>query len=288
VASDLGPIGHQLRNLIDSIVLGSSQDADEVVLSFRNPAFAFIEETFRAAELSDRDRRQRLRLRLALHLAPPNAIDYSPSNPVPRWMLIEQHLVSNLNRSASEVTFLAKEVAATLKSWQEDRQAVNQFRDALLAINGDLCRCCRVEFGASSAMSVVTSDPYKPYYAKDPSSPMNRATVDHIVPVSGFGSNDMDNLQLLCELCNKGKGALEPPLLKHEALYAARPIGEIPWWHRAKLLYFTLEAYSFSCSSCGADTSELTIRKIVTKGAIVSTNLRSACYICEKSGADDH
>lgn len=29
-----------------------------------------------------------------------------------------------------------------------------------------------------------------------------RLTVDHIVPVSRGGTNDLDNLQLLCEKCN--------------------------------------------------------------------------------------
>jgi hypothetical protein len=87
-------------------------------------------------------------------------------------------------------------------------------------------------------------------------------------------------LQLLCELCNRGKGALDPPLLKHEFLHAASPIEEIPWSHRAKLLYFTLEAAEFSCASCGDSDSELTIRKVMMEGAIVSTNLRSLCYRC--------
>lgn len=249
---DLSAVGDRFRNLIESIVLIDQFGNDELLSKFRVPAFAFIEEAFRDAEPSERDRRQRLRLRLALHLAPPSAIAYSLSNPTPRWMLIQRHLVENFSRSADDVEFLAKEVAATLRSWQESRQNVGQYVSTLLSRDGDRCRCCHIRFDSRRAMSVRTGDPYKPYYAKDPSAPMTRATVDHVVPVSGFGSNDLGNLQLLCELCNQGKGALDPPLLKHEFLYASHPIVSIPWMHRAKLLYFTLEAADFECSVCVA------------------------------------
>lgn len=276
---DIDALGFTLRNTIESIVLSDRSDNNGLFAKFRAPAFTFIEEIFRSTDPSERDRRQRLRLKLALHLAPPSAISYSPTNPIPRWRLIQEHLERHLGRVGFDVEFLAKEVAATLKSWQEDRQSVGQYKTALLRRDGDLCQSCYIEFGSSAATSLATNDPYKPYLGKDPSAPMNRATVDHIVPVSGFGSNDFDNLQLLCELCNQGKGSLDPPLLKHEFMYAAKPISEIPWWHRAKLLYFTLEAREFRCSVCD-ERSELTIRKVIEGGAIVSTNLTSKCYEC--------
>ena len=39
------------------------------------------------------------------------------------------------------------------------------------------------------------------------------ATLDHVIPLSAGGTNDEDNFQLLCNLCNQKKGAkLEPRL----------------------------------------------------------------------------
>ena len=273
-------LGGQLRNVIDMLVLSDSIVGDELVESLRAPAFSFVETFLKSRSLVERDQRQRLRLKLALHLAPPEAIAYEVVNPTPRWKLVEQHLIDNLGRSTVEVVMLSKEVAATLKSWQEERQGVAGFKADLLQRDGSTCRACHIEFDSNSAKSIVTADPYKPYFDADPSSPMNCATVDHVEPVSGFGSNNLDNLQLLCRLCNQGKGAFDPPLLKHEAEFAALPIEQIRWGHRAKLLYFALEAGEFSCALCGTSDAELTARKVTLRGAIVSTNLQAVCYAC--------
>ena len=275
----LAQLGPQLRNLIDRIVLSDFR-GDDLIDSLREPAFSFIETSLRSRAVYDRDQRQRLRLKLALHLAPPEAIAYDVQNPKPRWKLIEQHLCDNLSRSTNDVVQLSKEVAATLRSWQEERQSVAGFKAQLLTRDGSRCMSCHIEFDDSSAESIATGDPFKPYFESDPTSPMNCATVDHIEPVSGFGSNTLDNLQLLCKLCNQGKGSFDPPLLKHEAEFAAVPIESIRWGHRAKLLYFALESSDFRCDRCETDDAELTVRKIVPRGAIVSTNLRSSCFGC--------
>lgn len=36
-----------------------------------------------------------------------------------------------------------------------------------------------------------------------------RLTIDHVIPLARSGSNELDNLQLLCRKCNSAKGARE-------------------------------------------------------------------------------
>lgn len=44
---------------------------------------------------------------------------------------------------------------------------------------------------------------------------MSRENFDHIVPLARGGLNDVTNLQLLCESCNKSKSAIEQPTSTH-------------------------------------------------------------------------
>nr|WP_211173190.1 HNH endonuclease [Brasilonema bromeliae] len=59
---------------------------------------------------------------------------------------------------------------------------------------------------ASVRVSVLHKDSYKCVFCGR-SSQQVQLEVDHIVPFSQGGSNNLNNLQTLCTDCNRGKGA---------------------------------------------------------------------------------
>jgi hypothetical protein len=71
-----------------------------------------------------------------------------------------------------------------------------QLRNEILERNGYTCQLC----GAGPG----DSDPYNP-------SRKVRLHVDHITPLSQGGTEDKNNLRVLCSACNQGKSNVTPP-----------------------------------------------------------------------------
>jgi hypothetical protein len=121
-------------------------------------------------------------------------------------------------------------------------------------------------------------DAYKPYY--EAPEELLRPEVDHIEAISALGTNTLSNLQVLCRLCNAGKGRGLGLNLRDEVRYAGTPIGEISRAHRCSLVYYVIRRDGQRCTRCDGTLDELTIRPIVDSGAIVRSNLRTVCTAC--------
>jgi 5-methylcytosine-specific restriction endonuclease McrA len=220
------------------------------------------------------------RLRVALELAPVEAISYAASNPIARWQIIHDHLVKRYPLTTDDlIKQLARRIAVTLADWQEARTSTTPHRRAVWVRSRGKCSACHYDFAAKSSPALARLDPFKPYY-RSPDE-LTSEEIDHLVAISGVGTNDINNLQLLCRWCNFGKGDGLGVDIRREAEYAAIPIDDIPRSHVASLFYMTLADNGFACQQCGAgDDQELTVRLRDDERGFLLSNLRSSCYQC--------
>jgi 5-methylcytosine-specific restriction endonuclease McrA len=86
---------------------------------------------------------------------------------------------------------------AKLLGWsrEDGESTTNEFVRLYMRIqDGDQCRICKRM--------------YSPLLARvAPLFYFSRIEIDHIIPYSLGGRNDVDNYQLLCRECNRSKGA---------------------------------------------------------------------------------
>lgn len=71
-----------------------------------------------------------------------------------------------------------------------------QLRNEILERNGFTCQCCG---GAPN-----DPDPFNP-------SRKLRLHIDHIIPISQGGTDNKDNLRVLCSACNQGRSNIQAP-----------------------------------------------------------------------------
>ncbi len=264
--------------LLDHLVIGSASQPDTArARQYRQFGFVRAASILRSEEDERERRRFDTRLRLALHLAPATAIAYQRSNPVPRWRLVRDHLVNRFGRDPVECEPLSREIALVLDNWERSRDDVTSHRAFLLRRDGPYCANCHVRFD-TEPISLRRADPYKPY-AESPDELLT-IEVDHIEAVSALGTNAVANLQLLCRLCNRGKGDGLGIDTRQEAGNAGTHVHQIPITHRARMLYYVIERDGRRCASCDSTTSELTIRPLVPEGGFIRSNLQAVCVAC--------
>ncbi len=250
-----------------------------------------LEEVLRIFEFkrssSDRDLRE-VKLRIALHLSPPDAIDYDPANLKSRKSLIRRFLQDEHKFEASSAEGLARHIASLLDDWDADRDhALSKYRDHLVLRQDSKCALCKLKFGDEERIRKEEeaglsdlADPYKPYFDGDGVHPYMDPVVDHLKAISVDGSNRIENLQALCGLCNSGKGDGLGVRVSDELGRAAMPVAKVPRFHRMRLLYYRLQMDDGICTLCGNSSNELTVRPKVSSGPFCLTNLRSVCRGC--------
>jgi HNH endonuclease len=216
--------------------------------------------------------REALQHLLAIQLAPRSAIMYRNANPTPRWRLIDRYLSERYALGEAERERLARTVSSVL-----DRAAMGRGPALLAPESVSECGICRLPF-KSEPPSVLSCDPYKPTW--EAPEELCRPEVDHVVAISGLGSHEVSNLQVVCRACNLAKGAgliIDPG---DEIRYAAYPVGDVSRMHRFRLLQWLIRRHDGRCASCGRTVGELTMRPVHDAAPLARTTLSLRCYDC--------
>ena len=231
-----------------------------------------------------------IRLRLALKLAPREALLHRNSDRVSRYEKVRRHIAAEFGYDDEVTAALSRSVTRAVESWGTARADVSHYRDQLVQRDGNECMNCHLDFSwdSPSLTSVGTRDVYKPI-AVSPDS-WAAPSVDHIEPVSTFGTNDLDNLELLCRFCNSGKEDSRGPIPKHEYEYGPKlPLNDVDEYSKSgigfpylrKVFYMTLERAGRKCLMPDCSSSaELTVRLVRPQSLFVLGNLYAVCYDC--------
>jgi hypothetical protein len=255
---------------------------------FKSILLNFLSDNLRLPNIENSIRQSEMRLRVALHFACPSAIVFdNGKTTLTRWGIIKKYILNNFTFTEEEAEKVSRLVAKVLDDWDISRKRGlqnNKFK--LLENQKYLCACCHLSFSDKDRITLEeslalseSSDPYKPYFDETSLDSM-LPQVDHKTVVSKDGTNQTDNLQVLCGLCNLGKGANSGIRPSKELEYGHLPIADIPRSHRMNLIYYRIMMDNCICNNCKSNINELSIRKIHDEGLIVLTNLQAVCYQC--------
>lgn len=217
-----------------------------------------------------------LKLRFALFFSPINGVkEVEIESDLPRYIIITDHINDNFGYNKEESKKVAKAVQTVLDAYEEDRKGLTGYRDTLLKRQSHRCMSCNFHFTKDSPV-YDNHDEYKPLYAKEE---LTNPEVDHIEPVWAMGKNNLENSQVLCKFCNRGKGELMETKIQKEIENARKEPSEINWRYRAEMFYYCVSNEK-QCAQCGNSNLELTVRPIRPDGAYIKSNLKPICIDC--------
>jgi hypothetical protein len=259
---------------------------------FKTLLLDFLSDALKLPSIEYSIRESEMRLRIALHFSCPEAVNFNNgATSLTRWGLIKKHIHKNFAFSPEESEKIARLCAKVLDDWDTTRKSSLQTRrNKLLQRQNFRCACCNLNFNDKERVAkeeelslIENADPFKPYFDGDGVTLAMAPQVDHKTVVSKDGTNQTDNLQVLCGLCNQGKGANSGIRPSKELMHSHLSVVDIPRGHKMSLIYYRLMMDQSKCSSCSSDVNELTVRKICEDGLISLTNLKTICYDCLNS-----
>ena len=107
--------------------------------------------------------------------------------------------------------------------------------------------------------------------------------IDHIVPRAGWGPTREENLEFLCQYCNRGKsiyrwwGELLPMII---AGSLPSVMGDVLYWQINAALVATWMRDSSKCEECSRDSSSVELAAVPLEQWITPLRLRTKCYEC--------
>lgn len=282
----LDPLLGELRELaaeLSRVVLGHDQSSDDGELHLLDESAVDYALKWLRLDAASTVPRPLLRLLVAVQLSPRAALDYSKLNPKPRWRIISDYLERDVGLASGRVEPVARRIATVLDDWDTERKPVAALAPRLFSRGQQSCGVCRLPFSGTPE-SVRLRDPYKPIYRAV--NELTRVEVDHISPIGLTGTNDLQNLRLLCRACNGARGGDGVVLSPIQEIRCARmPLVEVPRRHLFRLLVWLVEASSGVCSICrDATDNELTFRPFREEASLTRKNLRLVCYECVRGG----
>jgi 5-methylcytosine-specific restriction endonuclease McrA len=134
-------------------------------------------------------------------------------------------------------------------------------------------------------------DPLKPTVTVgDRAISLTQLTIDHVVPVAGYGWTEIDNLRVICQFCNGGKFSYRRPLEPLAPAVAASlmgfPLNRAHTPLRQVVVASAIAAAGRRCIQCGRTIHdvELTVRLRPAADQhrfwFVPWNVDSKCYDC--------